>query len=300
MNTETTVEPPSAPSNNAPPLDENPFKEQAAQEAIKPKKASALTVITRGKKIRPFMSVVAGGPGIGKSTLGAHAQNPIFIPTERGLDQIGPDRFPMPKTYLEFKRFIHSIDTEPHDYQTLVLDTIDGLEGLIWAEVCEEKNCTSIEEPGYGEGYVAAQSKWRTLFYGNKNGFGGLVSMSERINVLLLSHVQIKTFNDPAETDPYDVWRIKLQDKSAAIIKEACDNILFSAYDTTMVKRAKKDKDGEQQTRGPVKVLHSGDRILKTVASTGYPEAKNRYHLANEIPLTWEALQHGVESFYAR
>lgn len=272
---------------------DNPFAEQAAKEAIKPKKASPLTIITRGKKIRPFMSVVAGGPGIGKSTLGAHADGSIFIPTERGLDQIGAERFPMPATYLEFKRFVHAIDTEPHDYKTLVIDTIDGLETLICAEVCEEKNCASIEEPGWGEGYTAAQTKWRSLLK-------KLVNMSERFNILLLSHVHIKTFNDPSMTDPYDVWRIKLQEKSGAAVKEACDNILFACHDQTMVKNKGKDKDGEQKARGPIKVLHSGERILKTRASMGYPDCKNRYGLEEEIPLEWGALANGVREFYEK
>jgi hypothetical protein len=191
----------------------------------------------------------------------------------------------MPKTYLEFKHMVHAIDTGDHPYKTLVIDTIDGLEGLIWAEVCQEKHCTSIEEPGWGEGYTSAQTKWRALL--NK-----LVIMSERFNILLLSHVHIKTFNDPAVSDPYDVYRIKLNDKSAAVLREAVDNILFASYDVSIVKDDKKDKKG--------RALHSGDRILKTRATTGLPDAKNRYNLADEIPLDWQALADGVAEFYAK
>lgn len=284
MTTPTTDAPPNNDSV-ATTVDDNPFAEQVAQEARKPRKASPRDSIIRGKKVRPVLTVVAGGPGIGKSTFGANADSPIFIPTERGLDQIGCERFPMPATYLEFKRMVHAIDTEPHDYKTLVIDTIDGLEGLIWAEVCQEKKCNSIEEPGWGEGYTAAQTKWYTLLQ-------KLVLMSERFNVLLLAHQQIKTFNDPAVTDPYDVYKIKLNEKSAAVIREKVDNILFAAYDVTLVK----DNQGDDKGRA----LHSGKRILKTRATTGLPDAKNRYNLPDEIPLEWSALESGIQEFYQK
>ena len=235
------------------------------------------------------MGVIAGPPGIGKSTLAKKA-GALFLPTERGLDQIGADRLPLPKTYLEFKRSVQWFATEQDEYKTLAIDTIDGLEQLIWDEVCEEKQVSSIEQPDYGAGYVAAQTKWRKLLLKFQE------MSEERFNILLLSHMHIKTFNDPAQPDPYDVYRIKLNDKSAAIIKERVDNIMFAAYDVTPV------KDGEpgRKNKASARLLHSGNRILITRASTGYPEAKNRFDFPDEMPLDWDALEQGIKDFYGK
>ena len=276
MKTEKVLQEPEAasppPTTSVSP--ENPFAVKAAQEAVKPKKASPLDSIVRGRKVRPTLTVIYGVPGVGKSTFGQGADNPVFSPAERGADQLDVARFPMPKTYLEFKQQVHSVQSEPHDFKTYVVDTLDGVESLIWAEVCEEKKVKSIEELKWGEGYTAAKGKWRILL--NK-----LVELSEKMNVILLAHAHVKSMNDPSLPDPIDIWRIRLHEKSAEVLRECCDNILFACYDVTF-----------SEGRG----LHSGNRILRTSAGTGY-EAKNRFSLPDPMPLQWSALEQGIKDF---
>jgi hypothetical protein len=190
----------------------------------------------------------------------------------------------MPETFGRFCTMIRTLSTEEHPYKTIVIDTADGLEALIWANVCEEKKVTSIEELKWGEGYTAAKGKWRRLM-------NELVELSERFNILILAHGHVKTFNDPSLPDPIDVWRIKLHDKSAEVLKECVDNILFACYDVTVVKENQKDKKG----RG----IHSGERIIRTIEGSGF-QAKNRFNLADPIPLEWQAFEDGVKAFYAK
>ncbi|MCL2120125.1 MAG: ATP-binding protein [Planctomycetaceae bacterium] len=47
---------------------------------------SLLQKIHTGKKQQPPRLLIYGSEGVGKSTLAAKAPNPIFIPTEDGLD----------------------------------------------------------------------------------------------------------------------------------------------------------------------------------------------------------------------
>jgi len=275
-----------APPNNdqAAAIDENPFTQQAASEARKPVKRSLLESVITGKKVRPLLTVLYGPPGVGKTTWASKAPNPIFIPTERGVDQVGATRFPMPETFGRFCSMVRAVANENHGYQTLVIDTADGLEALIWADVCENKKVTSIEELKWGDGYTAAKGKWRRLL-------NELVTLSERMNVVILAHAHIKIFNDPALPDPYDMWKIKMHDKSAEVLRECVDNILFACHEVTLAK----DKPTDDKGKG----LHSGKRIIHTTAGTGY-EAKNRFELDDPIDLEWSALASGVREFYGK
>jgi len=50
---------------------------------------------------------------------------------------------------------------EQHDFATVVIDSVDWLEPLVWAKACRDNGWNSIEDAGYGKGYVAALNLWR-------------------------------------------------------------------------------------------------------------------------------------------
>jgi AAA domain len=262
----------------------NPFEERARAEAAKPKKLSLLSAVTTRKRRRPFFGVLYGQSGIGKSTWATQSPKPIFIPVERGLDQITTPKLPTPRDFAELYAQVDALDKEEHEYQTIVLDTLDATELLIWARVCSEGKVKSIEEygGGYGKGYVRARELWTGLL--NK-----LSDMSERFNVLLLAHAHIKTVNDPSLSTGFDLWRIRLHDKSAEIVRQMVDLILFVQLETTLQKDTPKARKG----RGIV----SGDRVVWTSPGTGY-EAKNRFSLPNPMPFEYAALDEAIQTFY--
>ena len=263
----------------------NPFTERAAaQQEAKPKKASLLDTVTIKKRFRPVFFCLYGPPGVGKSTFGASADNPIFIPTERGLDHITTPKFPTPKTFAEFYHQLVAVDTEEHSYKTIVIDTADALELLIWERVCAEGKVRSIEDfgGGYGKGYTRAREIWTGVLR-------QLTEMSERFNIILIAHSHIHAINDPLLGSAYDSHEIKVNPKSAEIIRQMVDMILFVQIETTIVKDSPKARKG----RGIV----SSDRLMYTAPGTGY-EAKNRYQLANPMEFSWAALQAAINKFY--
>jgi len=272
------------PTNSQTQTDENPFTAQAAEETRKPEQPSLLSHIRTGKRVRPIMTLLYGAPGIGKSTFASKSPRPIFIPVERSIDQLDVESFPTPRTFEEFWKQLLTLDTEDHPYQTIVIDTADALEALVWARVCAKKKVQSIEEPKYGDGYTAARSTWRGLLT-------QLSDMSERFNVIILAHAHVKSFTDPTLTAPYDVWKIKLHDKSADVLREMVDNILFASMDIELQKNRPADRKG--------KGVMSGERIIRTTPATGY-EAKNRFNLPDSMPLEWQALEDAVREFYAK
>jgi len=121
--------------------------------------------IQRGKVSLPPRILVYGTEGVGKSTFAAGAPKPIFIQTEDGLGEIDCERFPLVRTFDDVMNSIAALYTEPHDYGTVVIDSVDWLERIIWDRVCRDfpVKYNSIEkvDGGYGKGYVHAMTHWR-------------------------------------------------------------------------------------------------------------------------------------------
>jgi hypothetical protein len=263
----------------------NPFAERAAaNEAKSLKKSSLLSTITTRKRRRPIFFCLYGAPGVGKSSFGASTDSPIFIPCERGLDSITVPKFPTPKTFVEFYNQLTALDKEDHPYKTIVIDSCDALELLVWERVCSEGKVKSIED--YGGGFGKGFTRAREIFTGVLRQ---LTDMSERFNVILLAHSHVKAIADPTQAVSYDSHEIKVQAKSAEIIKQMVDMLLFVQIEVTVTKDSAKAKKG----RG----ILGDERIMRTAPGTGY-DAKNRYDLPNPMEFSWSALQQGIDTFY--
>jgi hypothetical protein len=113
--------------------------------------------------------------------------------------------------------------------------------------------------------------------------------MSERWNVLLLSHATVKTITDPTLATSFDMWKMRLADRSADIVKQSIDLLLLVNLARTI------DKDTPRARKG--RAIVSEDRELWTSPTTGI-ECKNRYNLPNPMPFEWEALATAIEDFY--
>lgn len=273
-------------------IEENPFAQRAAElDAANGKRAQAkggglLSKITTRKRRRPLFALLYGAPGVGKSSAAAEMPDPVFIPCERGLDHITVAKFPTPENLSEFGSYLKSVDEEPNDYKSLVIDTGDALELLITDAVCEEGKVKSLEEfgGGYGKGAYRAREYWARLL-------ARLTRMSEVRNVLIICHSHLRTVNDPMLAASYDVHEIKIQPKSAELIRQSVDLILFARIATTLSKDSPRARKG----RGIV----SGDREMYTQPTTGL-EAKNRYNLPSPMEFSWAALEEEIEKFYSK
>src|SRR5690348_4280604 len=102
--------------------------------------------IRSGKCPAPRRTMLYGVHGVGKSTFGAAADRPIFIQTEDGLGDIDCDKFPVAGSFTEVIGMLSELFTERHAYRTVVIDSLDWLEQLIWAEVCRKRHVASIED----------------------------------------------------------------------------------------------------------------------------------------------------------
>jgi len=232
--------------------------------------------IHSGKQPAPRRILLYGVHGIGKSTWGSMAPKSIFISTEDGLGEIACQKLPLTRSFDDVMQALSELYSEAHLYRTLVVDSVDWLEQLIWQEVCREKNVESIEEIGYAKGYVFALTQWRNFLAGLE-----ALRADKGMMVILIGHAKIEKFENP-ETENYDRYCPHLHKSASAIIQEWCDEVLFATYRVHI----KQTKEGFDKTI--IKGIGTGERIIRTTERPAHV-AKNRLNLPDELPLDWNA-----------
>jgi hypothetical protein len=233
--------------------------------------------IKSGRVEKPFLGLIYGPDACGKTTAAAGAPSPIFIETEEGSNFLDVARFQRPSSFSEVMQMLSELINEKHDFKTLVIDSLDFLEPLIWKHVCQKHNWNSIEDAGFGKGYVYALDAWIEFL-------STLTEIREKrgMNIILICHSMIRTFNDPNEVAPYDRYQLKLQEKAAGKIREFVDFVGFANYEIF----TKAVKDGQK-----TKAFGTDERKLFGVRTASY-DAKSRFGYPKEgTPLSWSAIE---------
>ena len=189
--------------------------------------------ITRGRKARAQKVVIYGPEGIGKSSFASQFPDPVFIDTEGSTDNMDVARMDKPTSWAMLKNEIAFIKANPDACKTLVIDTIDWAEQLAVDYVCAQHQKNGIEDFGWGKGYTYVQEEIGRLL----NSLSELVDNG--INVILTAHAQIKKFEQPDEMGSYDRYELKLgqktSSKTAPLVKEWADMVLFANYKTIVM-----------------------------------------------------------------
>lgn len=249
--------------------------------------------IHRGRRHSPPRFLIYGTEGIGKSTTAAAAPSPIFIPTEDGLDQIECASFPLATRLSDVESALRLLIQEKHDFETVVIDSADWLERLVWDALCEQYGVSGIEkvDGGYARGYMHALTHWRRL----------LADLNTLRNqrgtcVILLAHAKVEKFEDPEHT-AYDRYSPRLHKHVTSLLTEWVDGVLFATRKIITKTDAGGAGFGRDRTiasgLGRDASGGGGERILRTVGSPACV-AKNRYGLPAEIALSWPALMQGL------
>jgi GTPase SAR1 family protein len=220
---------------------------------------SKLNILT-GRIARPQKAVLFGPEGIGKSTLAAQFPAPVFLDTEGGTHHLDVARLPAPKSWADVVSGIAALATEAHDFKTLVIDTADWLEKLLVDHVCKTANKASIEDFGYGKGYVVLAEEF-TKFLASLDPL-----LRRGMHVLLLAHTRIVKFEQPDAAGAYDRYELKLSKQVGPLVKEWCDVLLFANYFTKVAENDSGRKRG----------VGGRERKLYTTHTAAW-DAKNRH-----------------------
>ena len=223
--------------------------------------------ITTGIKARPQKVCIYGPEGVGKTLLASDLPSPIYIDAEGGTDHIDVARVEV-HTMGEIREAIQWLKREKHDFQTVVLDTIDWVEKRLIAELCASYKTDSIEkiDGGYGKGYTVLEEQMMSFL-------GDLDSLRKKgMHIVFLAHSKIQKHEDPELGSAYDRFQLKLEKKTAGLIKEWVDALLFYRFKTITAERS-----ASGTHRGVAK-----GREIATARAAAY-DAKNRHGLPDRI-----------------
>lgn len=215
--------------------------------------------VIRGELPARRASMIYGQGGVGKTTFAASFPEPLFIQGEQGSSQLeNCARFPVPETWSDVLVQVRSAPAT--GCKTLVIDTLDGCERLLWQEVCREGKAKSIETVGGGFGKGVARSAEKL-----KNELLPALDecLAKGVAVLLLSHCVIKRHNDPSGAS-YDRWAPAMAQAAWGAAYVWADNVLFAELEVVT----------SAESEGG-KAIVTGRRVLRTTQTGGFL-AKNR------------------------
>ncbi len=236
--------------------------------------------LSRGKKDAPLKILLYGVEGVGKSTFAALAPKPVFLGAEKGTNHLDVVRFEQPQSWDDVRGAVRALIAEQHDFETLVVDTLDWIEPLVWDHVAQRANKSSFADFDYGKGYAAATDEWRAW-----------ISELDRLHakgleIILLAHAAVKPCKNPT-VEQFDRYQLKLHERAAGLFKEWADCVLFANYQTfTKV---------DERTR-TIRGVSTGARIVYTSWHAAF-DAKNRCNLPEQLPLDYAEFREACRAY---
>ena len=273
----------------------------ASRSAASPKRVAPqrnyLAEVTTNARSRPTAAVVYGPPGVGKTSFGASMPDPLFLTDDQedGLNTLKSSKrianetpmLPPAASWTDVLGALEALAVGDHDYKTLVVDTLGGMERLCHAHVCERDFNGQWGDQGfasYNKGYEVALPEWRMFL----NALDRLRN-ERNMAIVCLAHSQIRSYHNP-EGEDYDRFLPDLHNKTWAVTHRWADMVLFCNYQTQTVKEGSHAKgQGGQQRR------------MYTEYHPAY-EAKNRHGLPLEIDMgktgkeAWKRLKQALAS----
>jgi hypothetical protein len=222
----------------------------------------------------PPRILVHGQEGTGKTTLAARFPAPIFLQTEDGVPGgLQLMSFGLLAQFSDVRSALAVLATEDHGFRTVVVDSLDKLEGLIWADVCATRHWPSIEAPGYGKGYVEVDIWWRDVLSALD-----YLRRERGMIVLLIAHSEIMTINDP-RTASYTSYQLRLHKRARGLVLDEMDVVAFLATELVIhSENAGFNKTRNRADGGSTRWLHFEGKPAFV--------AKNRYGLPAKMQIS--------------
>lgn len=235
---------------------------------------SILAGVTRGKQRRAQRVCIYGVESVGKTTFAAKAPKPIFLDVEGGTHHLDAARVEI-DSFDALQGAVTELAAGGHDFGTAVIDSADWTEKLLIEHLLGETKKKSIEDFGYGKGWVQVAERFARLL----TSCDKLIDRG--INVVFIAHSHVKRVEPPDQMAAYDRYELKLSKQCSPLLKEWADELWFAQFKTKLVE----SESGRMKGKG------GKERILYTTHSAAY-DAKTRSGLPEELALEWDGVAH--------
>lgn len=206
--------------------------------------------------------IVYGPPGAGKTTFGATADKAIILDCENGANHVDCDRTPYLSTWIEIKLWLDALADQEHDFNTVVVDSIDWLLRRLEEHVAGVdgspqgmQQTLNRAHGGYGNGKLVMRNY---VYQYLLPTFDRIVMRG--VAVLLLAHAVRRTITT--------IEGIEIE-KSMPEIHPDMANTIIEWSDFI----------------GAIRVTPGGRELV--LNETPQLVAKNRYGIKDSVPLTW-------------
>ncbi len=216
---------------------------------------SFLDNVTTGVQVVPRRTLIYGAQGVGKTTFASKWPSPVLLPTEDGFSHVDVTA----TQRLTGSRDVYSAVMEciGSQFETIIVDSVDWLENLIWSELAEEGF-----KMDYGKGNIEAARR-----------MGAILKACDKArdagkHVLLIGHATQVKIEHPNGMS-WDQMAVNLSKQCRALVSEWCDEVLYA--EPEMAVSQKEESFGRTRSIG----IDKGRRVFHTVGKPAY-QAKNR------------------------
>jgi hypothetical protein len=225
----------------------------------------------------PLLITIAGDAGSGKTSLAATFPKPFIIRTRgeavprdvqegqkpAGLAPVGGAKVkvgdqPIWDENELFDQF-RALLTEEHDYKTVIIDSVTGLEELFVQNILDVQPAKQKTMNAAGNGYG---SSWDTVKAKHAKVMAAAEALRNRkgMHVVFICHVDVKRM-DPPDGEQFTKYTLQLHDKTAPIYTNRVDAVAFVKQEVFVLDEKAKTSDARVLVMGMTPANVSKNRL---------------------------------------
>lgn len=225
----------------------------------------------RAQEPEPPIFTIVGISGSGKTTLASTFPKPIFLKT---IGEAVPRDIATDLSIVDIRSKRQLFETltelynEDHDYKTVVIDSVSGLEEIFYSEILAAEPATqgiARALGGYGAAYKAAAAT-----HGLVRKHVERLREERGMMTVFLAHTDVDKLDLP-DSEPFNQYTLRLNRFARVHYIDSVDFVGFLGQERILL-----GEDGKK------KAITSGGRILKCTMEPA-SSAKNRFGITEDL-----------------